>query len=94
MSQMTLHTLVGTALTDFKFCDNLLNGRRHTLLTEFDLTDEEREVVLAIQAESIQAFAAQLCKWLKAQESPMSHSLIAVAVPYPPLRSPVWSAFR
>jgi hypothetical protein len=93
MAQMTLHTLVGTALTDPDFCHDLLNGRRPTLLTKFDLTDEEREFVLFIEAESIQAFAAQLCEWLKAQEGPISHPNMAVAVPYPPLRSPVGSAF-
>lgn len=93
MAQMALHTLVGTALTDPRFCHDLLNGRRHTLLPEFDLTDEEQEAVLAIQAESIQAFAAQLCQWLKAQETPISYPPTAVAVPYSPLRSPVGSAF-
>ena len=94
MSQMALHTLVGTALTDPRFCHGLLNGRRHSLLAEFDLTDEEREVVLGVEAGSIQEFAVQLCEWLKAQESPVSHPNTAVAVPRPLLRSPVWSAFR
>ena len=93
MSQMALHTLVGTALTDSKFCHNLLNGRRRTLLTEFDLTNEEREVVLGVEAESIQAFAAQLCEWLNVQESLVSHSPTAVSAPYPPLRSPVGATF-
>ena len=52
MSQMTLHTLVGTALTDPRFCDDLLNGRRHTLLADFDLTDEEREAARATREAS------------------------------------------
>ena len=94
MSQMALQILVGTALTDPRFCHDLLNGRRHTLLSEFDLTDEEREAVMVVEAESIQEFAVQLCEWLKAQESPVSHPNTAVSVPYPRLRSPVWSAFR
>ena len=68
MSQMALQILVGTALTDPKFRHNLLDGRRHSLLTEFDLTDKEREAVLVIEAESIQQFAARLCEWLEAQE--------------------------
>jgi hypothetical protein len=93
MSQIALHTLVGTALTDSKFCHDLLNGRRHSLLPEFDFTDEEQEAVLTIQADSIQAFAAQLCQWLKAEETPISYPPTAVAVPYLPLRSPVGSAF-
>jgi hypothetical protein len=94
MSQMALHTLVGTALTDPRFCDDLLNGRRHTLLTDFDLTDEEREAVLVIQAGSIQVFAAQLNEWLKAQESPIFHPNTAVAMPRLSLQPPAWSTFR
>ena len=94
MSQMALQTLVGTALTDPGFCNDLLNGRRHTVLAKFDLTDEEREVVLVIKAESIQEFAAHLCEWLEAQESPISHHPTAVAVPYQLLRSPFGYAFR
>ena len=89
MSQMTLHTLVGTALTDREFRHDFLNGKRPTLLTKFDLTEEEREVVLGIEAESLQEFAAQLCKWLKFQESFIPHPPMAVAVPFPPPRSPV-----
>jgi len=94
MSQMALHTLVGTALTDPRFCHDLLNGRRHTLLSEFDLTDEERGLVMVVEAGSIQEFAVLLCECLKAQESPVSHPNTAVAVLYPPLWSPVGFAFR
>jgi hypothetical protein len=94
MSQMALQILVGTALIDPRFCHGLLNGRRHSLLAEFDLTEEEREVVLGVEAGSIQEFAMQLCEWLKAQESPVSHPYTTVSVPYPRLRSPVRSAFR
>ena len=93
MSHMALHTLVGTAVTDPEFCDTLLNGRRHTLLTDFDLTDEERKTVLAIQVESIQAFAAQLNEWLKIQDGRTSYPPVAASVPYSPLRSPVGSGF-
>jgi hypothetical protein len=91
---MALHALVGTALTDPGFCNDLLNGRRHTVLAKFDLTDEEREVVLVIEAESIQEFAARLDEWLQAQESLHPFPSTAVAVPYPLLRSPFGSVFR
>jgi hypothetical protein len=94
MSQMTLHTLVGTALTDPEFCHDLLNGRRHALLAEFDLTDEEREVVMLVEADSIQQFAAQLCEWLKAQDGCTSYSSVAASAPYSPLRSPVEPGLR
>jgi hypothetical protein len=84
MSQMTLHTLVGTALTDPRFCHDLLNGRRHTLLADFDLTDEEREAVMVIEAKSIQDFAAHLHEWLRAQENHISR------FPRPPVGSASW----
>ncbi|MBM4466091.1 MAG: hypothetical protein FJ014_11160 [Chloroflexi bacterium] len=93
MAQMALHTLVGTALTDPRFCHDLLNGRRPALLTKFDLTNEEREVVLGVKAESIQDFAAQLGEWLKGRESLVPYPAAAVAVPYSPLRSPVRPVF-
>lgn len=48
MAHMALQILVGTALTDPRFCHDLLNGRRHTLLAEFDLTEEERKAVLGV----------------------------------------------
>lgn len=94
MSQMALHALVGTALTDSSFCHDLLNGRRHTLLGEFDLTDEERQAVMVVEAVSIQEFAARLCEWLKVQEGLVSHSPMAASVSYPSLRSRGRSAFR
>jgi hypothetical protein len=84
MSQMALHTLVGTALTDSRFCHDLLNGRRRTLLADFDLTDEEQEAVMVIEANSIQDFAAHLHEWLKTQESHTPHFL------RPPIGSAPW----
>jgi hypothetical protein len=57
---MMLQTIIGTALIDREFCKELMNGKRPNLLAEFDLTDEEREVVLAIKSDSIQKFAAGL----------------------------------
>ena len=53
MSQMALQILVGTALTDPKFRHNLLDGRRHSLLTEFDLTDKEREAIERFRGEML-----------------------------------------
>lgn len=66
MSTMALQTLVGIALVDHRFCEELLNGKRDTLLTEFDLTDEEQEAVLAIETDSVQEFTAKLYEWLTA----------------------------
>jgi hypothetical protein len=87
MSQIALHTLVGTALTDHNFCHDLLNGRRRTLLAQFDLTNEEREAILGIQADTLQEFASQLCEWLKAQKSPTFYPNTAMPVSCQPFRS-------
>ncbi len=66
MSKTVLQTLVGTALVDRKFCEEFLNGKRPALVAEFDLTEEERKVALAIKADSIQEFAVGLHEWLTA----------------------------
>ncbi len=65
MSQIALQSLTGTALIDHGFCEKLLSKKRLTLLAEFDLTDEEREAVISIEADSIQEFAEQLYEWLR-----------------------------
>jgi hypothetical protein len=66
MSKMVLQTLIGTALVNPEFCEDLLNGKRPTILAEFDLTDEEREFALAIETDSVQEFAVGLYEWLAA----------------------------
>jgi hypothetical protein len=72
MSHMALQIMVGTALTDTKFCEGLLNGSRRSLMSDFDLTEEERRAVLDIRAKSIQEFAAQLHDWLETGARPGS----------------------
>jgi len=64
MLTLALQTLVGDTLIDREFCEELLNGERFTLLAEFDLANEEREAILAIEANSTQEFAVELRKWL------------------------------
>lgn len=64
MSQTALHLLVGTALTDPGFRETLLKGARFAVVQQFELNDAERAIVMAIQADSIQGFAAQLNEWL------------------------------
>jgi hypothetical protein len=64
MSQLTLKRLVGLALLDQEFCDGLMNGKRCALLAGFDLTEEEREVILCLEPSSIRDLAGSLCAWL------------------------------
>jgi hypothetical protein len=93
MSNMALQILVGTALTDGRFCEGLLNGSRHILLTDFDLTDEERQAILGISAASIQEFAARLSEWLEARQSPGPRPCESGASLHPPLRASVGFLF-
>jgi len=60
VSEVTLQALVGTALVDRRFGEELLNGKRPLLVAEFDLTDEERKAILSVEAGSVQEFAVGL----------------------------------
>lgn len=60
MSIIELQSLVGRALIDREFCERLLNGGRAGVLDAFELTEHERETLLAISADSVQEFAAGL----------------------------------
>ena len=64
MSQLTLKRLVGLALLDQEFCDGLMNGKRCAILAGFDLTEEEREVLMYLESSSIRDLAGSLCAWL------------------------------
>ncbi|MGD1996600.1 MAG: hypothetical protein PVH62_07485 [Anaerolineae bacterium] len=65
MSQHTLQKLVGTAIVNQRFRRDFLNGGRQRLLAEFDLSPEERAAVLAIRADALKEFAAELENWLE-----------------------------
>jgi hypothetical protein len=54
--------LVWMALTDSAFRRRLLDGRRYEALAELDLSEAERQVVLAVQADTLEAFAGALCQ--------------------------------
>jgi hypothetical protein len=62
--------MVATALVDLEFCAKLLNGQRPMIITEFDLTEAEKEVVLGIRADTIEEFAEGLVEWLEAEKAP------------------------
>ncbi|MGD2103845.1 MAG: hypothetical protein PVJ55_01870 [Anaerolineae bacterium] len=58
----SIDALVWRAFTDASFRKGLLNGRRPDLVDALDLTAEEREAVLAVEAESLEDFAVALCQ--------------------------------
>jgi hypothetical protein len=52
--------LIWKALTNANFRDGLLNGRRHEILDAWDLTERERETMMAVRASTLEDFAGAL----------------------------------
>jgi hypothetical protein len=69
MSVRQLNILVGKAVINREFRHALLNGQRREKVADFELTDEERDAVLAIRAETVQEFAQALERWLHDREA-------------------------
>ena len=57
-----IDALIWRAFTDTSFRRGLLNGGRVDLVNAMNLTAEEREAVLAVEADSLEAFAGALCQ--------------------------------
>ncbi|HHH42099.1 MAG TPA: hypothetical protein ENK56_08865 [Chloroflexi bacterium] len=70
MSYQALEMLVGEAIIDQEFRSRLLNGQRPHILQQYDLTPEERRMLLSIQANSLEEFAACIYHWLQTQTHP------------------------
>jgi len=60
MSIRAIQTVVGKAVISESFRAGLLNGQRAELLREFDLEPREAAALLAIRAETLTDFAAQV----------------------------------
>jgi hypothetical protein len=54
--------LIWTALTDPTFCERMLNGHRREIVDSFGLTETERQILLAVKADTLQSFAGALCQ--------------------------------
>jgi len=67
VSEHTLQKIVGTAITDQRFRNDFLNGGRQRLLSQFDLSEEEAALLLAIRADSLEGFAAELLHRAKSE---------------------------
>ena len=68
MSRHGMQQLVGIAVVDRHFCQKFLDGARRGLMGQFELSLEEQEKLLEIQADSLDGFAGQLERWLDARE--------------------------
>ncbi|MFQ6100191.1 MAG: hypothetical protein ACE5OS_03000 [Anaerolineae bacterium] len=62
MPTRKIDELVWMALTDTAFRERLLNGQRHEVLAALSLTEAERRAVLAVKADTLEAFAGALCQ--------------------------------
>ncbi|HEY74439.1 MAG: hypothetical protein B6I35_15995 [Anaerolineaceae bacterium 4572_32.2] len=62
MPTRKIDKLVWIALTDPDFSARLLNGQRREMLAAVNLTEAEQKAVMAVQADSLEAFAGALCQ--------------------------------
>ncbi len=60
MSKIALQKIVGKIVISDNFRAGILNGRRAELISGFDLEPEEYAQVMAIQAQSLEEFAAEI----------------------------------
>ena len=60
MASRKIDEMVWRALTEQRFCDGMLNGPRRELATAVGLSDVEREAVMSVRADTLEAFAAAL----------------------------------
>lgn len=60
MSARALDDLIGRAVASKEFCAAVLNGQRRELLKGYDLDPEEVTKLLAIQADTLEDFAAAI----------------------------------
>lgn len=66
MIHRALQYLIGRAIVDKSFREQLLDGSRQQLLAEFDLTDDERLAIESIEASTLEEFACRLHRWIEA----------------------------
>lgn len=54
--------MIWRALTDPTFREGMLNGHRREIVDSLCLPEAERQAVLAVQADTLEAFAGALCR--------------------------------
>ncbi len=64
MAHEELQAVVGTAVIDSGFRKALLNGSRLRVISNFNLSHEELDVVMRIRADTLEQFAGQLDRWI------------------------------
>jgi len=61
MPTRKIDELIWMALTDSTFRKRLLNGQRREVLDTLGLSEAERQAVLAVKADTLEALAGALC---------------------------------
>ncbi len=62
MPTRKIDELIWMAFTDSAFCERLLNGHRREIVATLSLTEAEQQAVLAVKADTLEAFAGALCQ--------------------------------
>lgn len=65
MTHRALQNLVGRAIIDKDFREQLLNGGREQMIAEFNLTDDELDAIRSIHTRRFEEFAGQLHGWIE-----------------------------
>ncbi len=72
MSVQALNLVVGHALIDREFCRRLLDpDQREALLESFDLSPEERTLILDCREQTLEGFAGVLDDWATRHAPPV-----------------------
>jgi len=69
MSEMALRNLISHAVVDDKMRSRLLTEERGHVLSQFELSEMERNALSEFRAGSLQSFAAQLDDWMQSQSA-------------------------
>jgi hypothetical protein len=69
MTYFMLNAILTRALLDAQFCKDILNGKRHERISEYELTPLEKKAILSIEAENVDQFIHQITNWMYTQEN-------------------------
>ncbi|HUF37535.1 MAG TPA: hypothetical protein VMN57_03340 [Anaerolineales bacterium] len=66
MISIKLNAMVTKALTDSRFCADILNGHRRERIQEYHLADNVVQAVMGIKAKNLDQFIRGLETWMTA----------------------------
>jgi hypothetical protein len=88
MAFESLQAIVGNAVIDKRFRCTLLGESRLKVISDFNLTGEETEAVMAIQAETLEQFASQVHSWIMKKEGQVEPPILITSVWGPTIDQP------